>query len=155
MIAIAQTPHMFAHGFEAARFGVMCDTVKRPLYGADCYAYALVASGFGADIVVESDLGLYDYCALVPVVEGAGGIMTDWNGNRLTLQHHEASRGRVIASANKNLHAEAVQVLQDSVVRQLTSSTAYRTAPPVLLGVAAGTLIGMALALTKGRANNQ
>ena len=50
----------------------MCDAVLRPLYGADCYAYALVASGFGADLVVEADLGLYDYCALVPVVEGAG-----------------------------------------------------------------------------------
>ena len=134
---------MFAPGFEATRFGVMCDTVKRPLYGADCYAYALVASGFGADIVVESDLGLYDYCALVPVVEGAGGTMTDWNGNRLALQHHGASRGRVIAAANKDLHAEAVQILRDSVVRQITSSSVYRAAPPVLLGVAVGTLISM------------
>ena len=47
-------------GLEAERFGAMCDTVKRPLYGADCYAYALVASGFGADLVVEADLGEED-----------------------------------------------------------------------------------------------
>ena len=65
----ATTPHMFAAGHEAGRFAAMCAAVKRPLFGADCYAYALVASGFGADLVVEADLGLYDYCALVPVVE--------------------------------------------------------------------------------------
>ena len=41
------TPHMFHPGFEATSFARMCDAVKRPLYGADCYAYALVASGFG------------------------------------------------------------------------------------------------------------
>eukprot|EP00591_Stephanopyxis_turris_P001289 CAMPEP_0195527376 /NCGR_PEP_ID=MMETSP0794_2-20130614/29002_1 /TAXON_ID=515487 /ORGANISM="Stephanopyxis turris, Strain CCMP 815" /LENGTH=227 /DNA_ID=CAMNT_0040658271 /DNA_START=63 /DNA_END=742 /DNA_ORIENTATION=- len=59
----ATTPHMFAPGYEEKAFAKMCNTVKRPLYGADCYAYALVASGFGADVVVEADLGLYDYCA--------------------------------------------------------------------------------------------
>ena len=40
----------------------------------------LVASGWGADLVVEADLGLYDYCALVPVVEGAGGVISTWTG---------------------------------------------------------------------------
>eukprot|EP00966_Prymnesium_polylepis_P276183 6380704-Prymnesium_polylepis.1 len=119
----ATTPHMFGVGHEADAYSAMCAAVKRPLYGADCYAYALVASGFGADLVVEirdaplieriaclwqADLGLYDYCALVPVVEGAGGVMTDWDGFQLTLQHHEASRGRVVAAANTTLHREAV-----------------------------------------------
>ena len=108
----ATTPHMFNAGFEADRFAALRDQVKRPLYGCDCYAYALVASGFGADLVVEADLGLYDYAALVPVVLGAGGCMTDWNGDDLTIAHHEASKGRVVATANASLHKEALSLLK-------------------------------------------
>ena len=108
----ATTPHMFAEGFESERFGSLRDMVKRPLYGCDCYAYALVASGFGADLVVEADLGLYDYAALVPVVTGGGGCMTDWNGDELTIPHHEASKGRVVAAANGALHSAAMEVLR-------------------------------------------
>lgn len=108
----ATTPHMFADGFETERFGELRAAVKRPLYGCDCYAYALVASGFGADLVVEADLGLYDYAALVPVLLGGGGCMSDWNGTPLTIAHHEASKGRVCASANAQLHAAAIAVLR-------------------------------------------
>ena len=107
----ATTPHMFAAGHEARAFASVRDAVKRPLYGADCYAYALVASGFGADLVVEADLGLYDYCALVPVVEGAGGKMTDWAGQTLSLRNHQLSRGRVVAAGSSDLHAQALKVL--------------------------------------------
>eukprot|EP00928_Gymnodinium_smaydae_P015040 TRINITY_DN15516_c0_g1_i1.p1 TRINITY_DN15516_c0_g1~~TRINITY_DN15516_c0_g1_i1.p1 ORF type:complete len:320 (-),score=73.07 TRINITY_DN15516_c0_g1_i1:65-1024(-) len=110
----ATTPHMFASGFEADRFAAVRDTVKRPLYGADCYAYVLVASGFGADLVVEADLGLYDYAALVPVVIGAGGKMTDWEGQPLTMQNHAKSQGRVVAASNEALHAAAVELLSSA-----------------------------------------
>lgn len=105
------TPLMFAAGFETERFNKIRDTVKRPLFGTDCYAYGLVASGFGADLVVEADLGLYDYAALVPVVCGAGGIMTNWEGGELNIKQHEASHGRVVAAANKSLHQAAVKLL--------------------------------------------
>ena len=108
----ATTPHMFAAGFETERFDALRALVKRPLYGCDCYAYALVASGFGADLVVEADLGLYDYAALVPVVTGGGGCMTDWKGDELTIPHHEASKGRVVAAANGALHSAAIEVLR-------------------------------------------
>lgn len=108
----ATTPHMFAEGEEADAFARVRDAVKRPLYGCDCYAYALVASGFGADLVVEADLGLYDYAALVPVLLGGGGCMTDWNGDDLTIAHHEASKGRVVATANAGLHKEALSLLK-------------------------------------------
>lgn len=107
----ATTPHMFADGYEAEAYGRVRDAVKRPLYGCDCYAYGLVASGFGADLVVEADLGLYDYTALVPVLVGAGGLLTDWTGHELTIQHHAASKGRVVAAANASLHAAAVKLL--------------------------------------------
>jgi inositol-phosphate phosphatase / L-galactose 1-phosphate phosphatase / histidinol-phosphatase len=65
---------------------------KRMLFGGDCYNYALLASGH-IDIVVEAGLKLHDFAALVPVVEGAGGMMCDWNGEPL----HAASDGHVIA----------------------------------------------------------
>ena len=55
----------------------VCAQVLLPLYGCDCYAYGLLAAGF-CDLVVEADMKPYDYMALVPVVQGAGGCMTDW-----------------------------------------------------------------------------
>ena len=55
----------------------LCEQVRTPLYGCDCYAYGLLSAGF-CDLVVEADMKPYDYLALVPIVEGAGGIMTDW-----------------------------------------------------------------------------
>jgi histidinol phosphatase-like enzyme (inositol monophosphatase family) len=63
-----------------------------PIYGGDCYNYALLASGH-IDCVMEVGLKIHDYAALVPVVEGAGGIMADWQGNPLDA----GSDGTVIA----------------------------------------------------------
>ncbi|MFC3099745.1 inositol monophosphatase family protein [Altererythrobacter lauratis] len=65
---------------------------KRMVMGGDCYNYACLASGH-IDIVCEAGLKLHDYAALVPVVEGAGGLMCDWNGEPL----HDASEGHVLA----------------------------------------------------------
>ena len=76
------------------------------LFGGDCYAYGQLAMGF-VDLVIEADLEAYDYLALVPVVEGAGGVITDWKGNSLSLQ----SDGRVIAAGDPRCHAEAVRIL--------------------------------------------
>ncbi|HEX8485786.1 inositol monophosphatase family protein [Sphingomonas sp.] len=63
-----------------------------PIYGGDCYNYGLVASG-QIDLVCESGLKFHDFAALVPIVEGAGGRMCDWNGDPLTAQ----SEGHVLA----------------------------------------------------------
>jgi histidinol phosphatase-like enzyme (inositol monophosphatase family) len=65
---------------------------KRMVFGGDCYNYALLASGH-VDLVVEAGLKLHDFAALVPIVEGAGGTMCDWNGDPL----HADSDGHVIA----------------------------------------------------------
>ncbi|KAL7541767.1 hypothetical protein ACHAXR_012155 [Thalassiosira sp. AJA248-18] len=142
----ATTPHMFHPGEEMDKFDKMCNVVKRPLYGADCYAYAIIASGFGADIVVEADLGLYDYCALVPVVEGAGGVMTDWCGRRLTLDNHEVSKGRVVACANEGLHKEAMAILGESWKSPSFVSSIIKDG---IWYLAAGIGIGIALAKPK------
>ena len=101
----ATAPEMFAKG-NAAAFERLRKKVKLARFGADCYAYGLVASGF-IDLVVEADLKPYDFCALLPVIEGAGGKMTDWQGRALTLH----SDGRVIAGGDPRLVTKARTVL--------------------------------------------
>ena len=101
----ATTPHMFG-GAAAAAFERLRSEVALTRYGADCYAYGLLASGF-VDLVVEASLQPYDYCALVPVVEGAGGVMTDWEGKALGLE----SDGRVVAAGTPALHGAALAIL--------------------------------------------
>lgn len=87
------TPHQFSGDDVDAFMGVAKSVAERKIiYGGDCYNYGLVASGH-IDIVIESGLQLYDYAALVPVVEGAGGTMSDWQGNPVDA----GSDGRVIA----------------------------------------------------------
>lgn len=107
-ILYATSPHMF-QGADLAAFERVRACVQHPLYGADCYAYGLLASGH-TDVVVEADLKPYDYAALVPVVEGAGGIITDWDGKPLTL----ASDGRVVAAGDPRIHAEVLGILRSS-----------------------------------------
>ncbi len=82
-------------------------SVKNARYGADCYAYALLATGF-VDLVIETGLKIHDFAALVPVIEGAGGIITDWHGKALSLK----SDGKVCAAGDKRLHAQALDILQ-------------------------------------------
>ena len=112
------TPDMFRAGEELKKFEIIREASLRTLYGCDCYAYALVASGFGADAVIEADLGLYDYAAIVPVVEGADGIITDWNGYALTLHNHDNAKGRVVACSNTALHSEILCALSAVATEQ-------------------------------------
>ena len=68
-------------------------------FGGDCYSYGLLASGL-IDAVIEACLHPYDIMAAVPVIEAAGGIVTDWEGKPLTLE----SGGRVAAAGSRTLH---------------------------------------------------
>ena len=97
----ATSPDMFA-GADAAAFTHVQRSVKLARYGADCYAYALLAAGF-IDLVIEAGLKPYDFCALAPVIEGAGGEMSDWAGEALSLR----SDGRVVAAGDPALAAAA------------------------------------------------
>jgi histidinol phosphatase-like enzyme (inositol monophosphatase family) len=87
------SPHLFTNE-EADAFMSVAKQVaeKKIVFGGDCYNYGLVASGH-IDVVIEAGLKLYDYAALVPVVEGAGGMMADWQGHPLDA----GSDGTVIA----------------------------------------------------------
>jgi histidinol-phosphatase len=97
----ATSPDMFA-GADAARFRRLKEAVGLARFGADCYAYAQLASGF-IDLVVECDLKPHDFCALVPVIEGAGGVVTDWDGRALAL----GSEGKIIACGDRRLLSPA------------------------------------------------
>jgi inositol-phosphate phosphatase / L-galactose 1-phosphate phosphatase / histidinol-phosphatase len=101
----ATAPDMFT-GADAELFGRVRKTVRLARYGADCYAYGLLAAGF-IDLVIESSLKPYDFCALAPVIEGAGGEMSDWTGEPLSLR----SDGRVIAAGDPALAVAARAVL--------------------------------------------
>ena len=104
-ILYSTSPDLFT-GADRDAFGRMEQAVRERRFGTDCYAYGLVASGFG-DLVIEAGLKPYDYLAHQPVIEGAGGIMTDWDGKALTMQ----SDGRVIGAGDPRIHAEALATM--------------------------------------------
>jgi inositol-phosphate phosphatase/L-galactose 1-phosphate phosphatase/histidinol-phosphatase len=83
--------------------------VRFPVYGGDCYGYGLLAMGL-IDLIVEADLDAHDFMALVPVIEGAGGIVTDWQGAALS----RASDGRIIAAGDRRVHESALKFLTGS-----------------------------------------
>jgi len=105
-VLAATAPDMF-QGPDAEAFGRVSARCSATVWGGDCYAYGLMAAGFG-DLVIEACLKLYDYAALVPIVTGAGGVMTDWSGEALTA----ASDGRVVAAGDPQMHREAVALLR-------------------------------------------
>lgn len=79
------------------------------MYGGDCYAYGTLASGW-LDGVIEGYMKLHDYAALIPVVEGAGGIITDWMGKPLPLEPSWEPQ-EVVASGDKPLHARLCEIM--------------------------------------------
>ena len=76
------------------------------IYGGDCYSYASLASGF-IDVVLDPGLKVYDYAALVPIIEMAGGVLSDWEGNDLGLK----SGVKLLASANAELHQKMLKLM--------------------------------------------
>lgn len=100
----ATSPEMF--GGDLPRFHALAAKVKRNYWGGDCYAYGLLALG-QIDIVVETDLRPWDWAALLPVIEGAGGRLTDWTGQPPRLD----GDGRVIAVGDAGLLPAVMAVL--------------------------------------------
>ncbi|MFB2550176.1 histidinol-phosphatase [Ensifer soli] len=102
-ILFSTSPHL--HKGEARqRFDALRHQVRLTRYGCDCYAFALLAAGH-VDLVVESGVQAYDVGGLIPIVEQAGGVFTDWSGGRAEMG------GNVVAAANPALHAAALAVL--------------------------------------------
>jgi myo-inositol-1(or 4)-monophosphatase len=89
---------------EQATYDSIESRVRLARYGVDCYAYAMVAAG-NVDIVIESGLKAVDIVALIPVIEGAGGIVTNWTGGSAL------DGGRVLACGDRRLHEAALDIL--------------------------------------------
>ena len=104
------SPSMFDLG-NHQRFERLTKKVKHSLFGTDCIGYGLIASGF-TDIVCEARMQPWDYAAHIPIFEGAGGFISDWNGNPLTI----SSGGTVLACGDKRIHEAALKVLSDSTL---------------------------------------
>lgn len=98
------TPELF-QGEEIDRYRSIERDVKMVRYGADCYAYVMLAMG-QIDLVVEAGLKPVDIAPLVPIIEGAGGVVTDWEGGPA------AAGGRVVAAGDRRLHAAALHRLR-------------------------------------------
>ncbi|WP_339862837.1 histidinol-phosphatase [Thalassospira alkalitolerans] len=102
-ILFATSPDQFV-GAEADIFENLSRACIERRFGGDCYSYGLLASGH-VDLILEASLQPYDFLALVPIVTGAGGVITDWDGNVLDL----SSNGQVLAAATPELHAKALE----------------------------------------------
>lgn len=108
-VLFATSPRLFKAGAETAAFERVAERVRLPMFGGDCYAYGLLAMGF-ADLVIEAGLQTYDFMALVPVIEGAGGSITDWHGRPIDL----ASSGQVVAGGDARVQRAARELLAAS-----------------------------------------
>lgn len=105
-IAFSTSPYMFK-GRDEKISNALTNAVQLRRFGGDCYMFGLLSLGF-VNVVLEAGLKPYDYLALVPIVEGAGGLISDWDGNPLDLN----SDGRVVATANADIHHEILGLIK-------------------------------------------
>lgn len=89
--------HLFEQGY------------SRMVWGCDCYMYGLIASGY-MDVAFEQNLSPYDFAALVPIIKGAGGHISNWRGDDLTLN----STGKVIAVGDPELWPQIDRMVRKS-----------------------------------------
>jgi len=99
------TTEVFATAQELRAFNTLSGAARLTRYGGDCYQYGLLAMGF-VDLVVESTLQPYDIHALIPIIQGAGGMVTSWEGAPAQ------DGGRIVAAGDARVHAAALKVLQ-------------------------------------------
>lgn len=97
------SPRMFT-GLQLEAYDRVEREVRLARYGCDCYAYCMLAAGH-IDLVVEAGLKPYDIVALIPIIEGAGGVVTGWNGGSA------AGGGSVVAAGDRRLHDAALRLL--------------------------------------------
>jgi len=97
-------PRLFRDG-DSPAYARVESAVRLARYGTDCYAYAMLASG-QVDLVIETGLKPYDIVALIPIIEGAGGVVTTWEGASAK------DGGRIVAAATPELHEQALKLLR-------------------------------------------
>lgn len=97
-------PDLFANEDDLARFHALRGKCRMTRYGGDCYSYCLLAMG-SVDLVVESGLAPYDIAPLIPIIKGAGGVITSWEGDEAF------DGGRIIAAGSAAVHEAAMAIL--------------------------------------------
>lgn len=102
-ILLTTSPYLFNHN-SIGKYKAVEQQCKLARYGFDCYGYAMVAAGH-ADLVVESGLNSFDIAALIPIIHQAGGKVSTWQGGPAI------DGGHIIAAANAELHAQALEFL--------------------------------------------
>jgi inositol-phosphate phosphatase/L-galactose 1-phosphate phosphatase/histidinol-phosphatase len=103
----ATTPFMFnEEQFE--KFKKVGKIAKIKSFGGDGYGFCLLASGF-IDIIVEADLQIYDIAPIIPIIQGSGGIITDWQGKEINFNNF---KGEVVCSCDTELHKKVVELLK-------------------------------------------
>ena len=90
---------------DRARFTEVEAKARLSRYGGDCYAYCLLAAGH-LDLVIETELKPHDVMALMPIITGAGGLITTWEGGSA------AAGGRIVAAGDARVHAAAMTALK-------------------------------------------
>ena len=103
-------PDFFAEGAERRSFERLREQVRFTRFGGDCYLYCMVAMG-QLDLVVEAGLKPYDIQALMPILRGAGGLVTTWDGGDASMG------GRMLVAGDARVHAEARAVLERELER--------------------------------------
>ena len=103
-VLMTTSPLLIPDGAEREAYSRVEGKVRLPRYGGDCYAYCALAAGF-VDLVVEANLKPHDIVPLTPIIEGAGGIVTTWEGE------DAAKGGRILAAGDRRVHEEAKRLL--------------------------------------------
>ena len=98
------TSPLLMNDADRAAFARAESEVRLSRYGGDCYSYCMLAAGH-LDLVIETELKPYDIAALIPIINGAGGIVTDWDGGPAQ------NGGRIIAAGDKRVHEAALKRL--------------------------------------------
>ncbi len=102
---LSTTSPLLMNEADRAAFSRLEKRVKLSRYGGDCYAYCMLAAGL-IDLVIETEIKPYDIVAIIPIVTGAGGIVTTWENGPAQ------AGGRVIVAGDKRVHAAALEILK-------------------------------------------
>lgn len=106
-IVTSTDPAMFTSEDELLAYRQVESQCRLVRYSMDCYGYCLLALGF-IDLVIEAGLAPHDIQALIPIVEAAGGVVTDWNGNL------PINGGQIVAAGDARVHERALRILSQS-----------------------------------------
>jgi myo-inositol-1(or 4)-monophosphatase len=99
------TSPLLMHARDRSCFARVEAAVRLSRYGGDCYAYCMLAAGH-VDLVIETELKPYDVLPLMPIISGAGGVITTWEGDAPHVG------GRIVAAGDKRVHAAAIELLK-------------------------------------------